>query len=71
MANTADAAPLRPENAVSACWRHEARNGVISRNTATGLAIKVSPRNMRKAVPRIGSSVEGKTRSPSRKKISI
>ena len=71
MANTADAAPRRPANAVRACCLQEERKGVITRNTATGLAINVSPRKMSRAVPSMGRSMEGNTRSPSRKKISI
>ena len=49
MANTADAAPRRPANAVRACCLQEERKGVITRNTATGLAINVSPRKMSSA----------------------
>ena len=71
IANTMDAAPLKPAHDTRSCWEIFPLNGVSTSATATGLATNVRNTAIKSAGITTCGSLDGNARSPSRKKMSI
>ena len=71
IANTIEAAPLKPAKETSSICSFLHLKGAKIANTAAGLAIKVKNRAINNAVKKISGNLDGVAKSPSRKKISI
>ena len=71
IANTIDAAPRSPAADTKICCDILLQKGVSSKNTATGLAIKVKNIATANPIPATWNNCDGNDKSPNRKNKSI